>query len=120
MAHNQYTLHGHTLKRFSADSGVTSQFMFRVTTPAVTAYRQAESVFEAVSDPYNHAIGTPIAERVIQTLENRYSNSRRPTSTYYKSEYSTLGFYYLTTTSVMGRDIPLGHPRGEPQNMPAC
>jgi hypothetical protein len=45
--------------------------MLRVTTPAVTAYLQAESIFEAASDPYNHADGTPIVERVSQTLENR-------------------------------------------------
>ena len=66
---NRFQTENHVIDLFAADRGVLSQSQFRVITPEVSAYLLDQHIRMQVSEPYNHANGTPRIEEVILRIK---------------------------------------------------
>ncbi len=67
----EYERCGHHVISFAADEGVSSSSDCRVMTTEVERYLIGKRCGLVKADPYNHQNGTPMVERMIQTIKNR-------------------------------------------------
>lgn len=65
-----YAKHGHTIQELVADRGIITEGKFRIHTHATIAYCNSKGIRTRSAEPYNHANGTPHAERVVQVVKN--------------------------------------------------
>ncbi len=61
--------YGHEIKSFASDAGVSSSSEFRVMTGEVDQYLRNAGIRIIKSDPHNHQNGTPIVERMVQSIK---------------------------------------------------
>ena len=66
-----YRTWGHTVRSLAADAGVAGSSEFRVFTTEVDQYLMESGVKIVKSDPHNHSNGTPVVERMIQSVKLR-------------------------------------------------
>ena len=67
----EYKKFGHEIKSVAADAGVSGSSDFRVYTPAVDHYLNKCGCRIVKADPNNHSNGTPLVERMIQSIKVR-------------------------------------------------
>jgi hypothetical protein len=69
---NEFEGHGHSIRKFAADSGVLSQSQYQVFVPVVERYLTVDKHIEIVqSEPYNHSNGSPHVKGAIKIIKAR-------------------------------------------------
>jgi len=67
----KYATKNHAIDKFAADVGISTQSMFQVFTPEVEQLLLEELIEIIKADPHNHQNGTPLVERMIESIKNK-------------------------------------------------
>jgi hypothetical protein len=66
-----YKRYGHKIRKFKADSGISTSSEFKVFTTEVDKFLIKEGCEIVKAEPFNHANGIPLVERCIQSVKNK-------------------------------------------------
>jgi hypothetical protein len=66
-----YKMYGHKIRKFKADSGISTSSEFKVFTTEVDKFLIKEGCEIVKAEPFNHANGIPLVERCIQSVKNK-------------------------------------------------